>query len=135
MSLVEKYPDGIADILRERGVNGDEFVIALESDIGPDGQFGKQWLLATQERLVVRQNKRPGGRQRSPGDLNRAAAESMVGAGVLRIVSKVSRRNYSHSNARPPPVRAQPRDHHRRQEAFHDEEGGAGLPLLLRPCP
>ncbi len=144
MSLVEKYPDGIADILRERGVNGDEFVIALESDIGPDGQFGKQWLLATQERLfVVRQdNGTPEvAREVALGDLSRAAAESMVGAGVLRIVSKGEPEELlRYSNARGRQFGQAARKLQEiitdGKEAFHDEEEEERVcPSCSRPLP
>ncbi|MBD3176170.1 MAG: ATP-binding cassette domain-containing protein [Armatimonadia bacterium] len=90
MSLVESYPDGVRDVLRDHGVAGEDFVIALESDIGPDGQFGRQWLMATPERLFVVQQENgvpEVARQLPLGDVNRAAAESMVGAGVFRVTT------------------------------------------------
>lgn len=91
MSLVEKCPEGVLDALRQHGVDGsEELVIALESDIGPDGQFGQQWLMATQERVfVVRQDNGSAtvSREVPLGQLNRAVAESMVGSGVLRVVT------------------------------------------------
>ncbi len=74
--------------LRATGRDIREVRLAVKSDLGPDGQFGEQWLLIDRESLLVfdRPNGRAYQRHAFPlSDIEDAKIERCVGNGLIQV--------------------------------------------------
>jgi len=131
MALVEEFPESVATALLERGMPTDgELEIALESDIGPDDRFGAQWLVATEDRLVVIASDN--GRADIVHDypmsgIKRPLADGMVGSGVFRVLvdgKPLDLLRYSNAKGKSFAKAARKIQHivTKGEEAYHEEE-------------
>lgn len=145
MPLVEDIPDVVEAELRAREIGSDgQLRIAIHTDIGPDNRFGEQWLVATEERLLVlaRDNGQVDVRYDLPmASIQKAAADGMVGSGVLKVVTEGRPRDLlRYSNARGKEFnRAARMITHivtKGAEAYHEEEEEERTcPKCERPLP
>jgi len=81
-------PMPVVDELKATGHNIRDIRLAVQSDLGPDGQFGEQWLLIDDQELMVLD--RPNGRayQRhhfSLDEIEDAKIERCVGNGLIQV--------------------------------------------------
>lgn len=109
MPLIEPIPDILKITLEAySGEKNPEVIIAVTTDLLPNGSFGKEWLIVTRARLqVIAQpdpSSDPGGRARlniALADLKKPVAESLVGGGALTAgVSGETIEIIRYSNAR-----------------------------------
>ncbi len=87
-SQAAELPVSVVNELQSTGHRVDDIRLAVKSDLGPDGQFGEQWLLLDQKDLLVLD--RPNGRayQRyefALDDIEDAKIERCVGNGLLQV--------------------------------------------------
>ena len=93
MPLIDPLPQHLQKALGVPADGGD-LLIAIASDLGPDGRFGEDWLVITRERVRVF-----GGQALSAGnavprfdfalsDLTEPRADSLVGGGALLVTVK-----------------------------------------------
>jgi len=83
---LEDRPERINRLLAERDLLG-EVVLALASDIGPDGRFAEQWLVVTPTRTLVlaeRDGRVEAIHDLPTGDLHDVKVEAEVGGAVLQ---------------------------------------------------
>jgi ATP-binding cassette subfamily B protein len=85
---VAEIPTPVADELKASGRHVSDIRLAVKSDLGPDGQFGEQWLLINHDELMVldRPNGRAYERHQFPLDnIEDAKIERCVGNGLIQI--------------------------------------------------
>ncbi|MFP3896251.1 MAG: ABC transporter ATP-binding protein [Anaerolineales bacterium] len=51
--LASQLPTAVVNVLQRHGSSPDRVTLALPSDLGPDGEFGEQWLIIDDENLWV----------------------------------------------------------------------------------
>ncbi len=87
---VAELPRPVVEELKTTGHDAHDIRLAVRSDLGPDGQFGEQWLFIDQQHLLVLD--RPNGRayQRYQFELDEiedASIERCVGNGLLQVTA------------------------------------------------
>jgi len=79
-------PDDLVDRVRDSG-NGSDIEIVVQSDLGPNGLLGNQWLVVTRERVMVLAKEQTGEpvvlKDVAVKDLVEVTAEALVGGGAL----------------------------------------------------
>ncbi len=85
---IAELPTPVVEALRTTGRDVNHIQLAVKSDLGPDGQFGEQWLLMDQHELLVLD--RPNGRayqrhQFKLDDIEDAKIERCVGNGLMQV--------------------------------------------------
>lgn len=85
---VAEIPTSIVKELEATGRSAHDLRLAVKSDLGPDGQFGEQWLLIDHDELMVvaRENGSAHERHRfSLDDIEDAQIERCVGNGLMQV--------------------------------------------------
>lgn len=80
----EPLPEAVLEHLGERGLIDEPTLMQLSSDLSPDLQYGRQWLLVTKTRLLVIPYE--GVFVEVPmGDVTGAGVDALVGGGLLTV--------------------------------------------------
>lgn len=85
---VAEIPTPVAAELRATGRGVDDIRLAVKSDLGPDGQFGEQWLLINHDELLVVERRDGRAYQRYQFKLDEiegSKIERCVGNGLLQV--------------------------------------------------
>ena len=86
--FVAELPPSVTTALQAEGVKLDVLTLAVQSDLGPDGRFGEQWLLMDSHDLWVieRHNGTANLRHKFPLDkIEDAKVERCVGNGLMQV--------------------------------------------------
>ena len=86
--FVAELPPAVVTTLQAGGVQLDALTLAVQSDLGPDGRFGEQWLLMDPHDLWVieRHNGAANLRHKFPLDkIEDAKVERCVGNGLMQV--------------------------------------------------
>jgi len=87
--FVAELPPSVTTTLQAEGVQPDALTLAVQSDLGPDGRFGEQWLLMDPHDLWVieRHNGTANLRHKFPLDkIEDAKVERCVGNGLMQVM-------------------------------------------------
>ncbi len=104
MPLVEEMPDWLTVRLPKLGTRRNDLLVATPTDLGQDGTFAEQWLLASKEKMWVVAQDGERADVRWEGDLSdieEVTASTRIGSGFLDVKTDgVKRSVLRYSNAR-----------------------------------
>jgi len=99
MSLLEQLPEEIGRHIQDQLTNGESVQLSVVTDVIPDGDYGREWLVATASRAFVFQEEGSAFhcRLQFPVEgLSDAKVEPMLGGGVLEASSNGQRLEIVH---------------------------------------
>jgi len=89
MSYLEPVPASVLSAVRLRLRTGEKELVQLASDLTAKGAFGSQWVIVTDQRVLVAPSADGSGIEEVPlSDVIGARTELLVGGGCLRVESK-----------------------------------------------